>query len=67
MTTDEIVKLEDQIEKLESDLYKLESDLYAAREEHKTLTRMVDRLAEIGLIDNNPHSKMLYVTGKREI
>ncbi len=33
----------------------------------RTLERLIHRLAEIGLIENNPHTRMLYVEGDREL
>lgn len=55
------------VEALERKIEQLEEDLQEEAQYHTTLERIVDRLADLGLIDNNPHSKMLYVEGKREL
>lgn len=56
----DVTALEEKIENLEEECREL-------RQSEKVLERMVDRLAEIGLIESNPHTKMLYREGRREI
>lgn len=56
--------LEMRVDELKNDLKDAETerDAYEGR-----LVSIVDRVAEIGLIENNPHTKFLYVEGKREL
>lgn len=56
----DVTELEEKIENLEEECREL-------RQSEKVLEKIVDRLAEIGLIESNPHTKMLYREGRREI
>lgn len=56
----DVTELEEKIENLEEECREL-------RQSEKVLEKMIDRLAEIGLIESNPHTKMLYREGRREI
>jgi hypothetical protein len=55
---------ESNFEQLQDDLQEEQEN---CRQMRRTLEKAADRLAEIGLIDNFPHAKHLFVSGEREL
>ena len=67
MIGDEVDVLEAKIDDLQDQVEELQNQAEELRHYKEVLIDMVDRLAMIGLIESDPHTKMLYREGNKAI